>query len=96
MAGSGDTVLPMSVNASVVYQDVSSKDKILVPFDNANHGIFANKSDDYLLTHGWYDYTSDTVWDMDRAHDLTNHFTTAFLLDVLKGDTVAHVALAPR
>jgi hypothetical protein len=32
---------------------------------------------------------------MDRAHDLINHFTTAFLLDVLKGDKDAHAALAP-
>ena len=32
---------------------------------------------------------------MDRAHDLINHLTTAFLLDVLKGDKEAHKALAP-
>jgi hypothetical protein len=32
---------------------------------------------------------------MDRAHDLINHFTTAFLLDTLKGDAAAHAALAP-
>ena len=38
---------------------------------------------------------SDPVWDMDRAHDLINHFTTAFLLDVLKGDVEAHAALSP-
>jgi hypothetical protein len=33
---------------------------------------------------------------MDRAHDLANHFTTAFLLDVLTGDEEARVALAPE
>ena len=38
---------------------------------------------------------SDSIWDMDRAHDLTNHFTTAFLLDVLKGDKETHKALLP-
>ena len=64
-------------------------------FDNADHGIFANTADDYLIQHGWYPFTSDSVWNMDRAHDLTNHFTTAFLLDVLKGDKDAHAALAP-
>jgi hypothetical protein len=31
---------------------------------------------------------------MDRAHDLINHFTTAFLLATLKGDTDAAAALA--
>ena len=32
----------------------------------------------------------------DRATDLINHFTTAFLLDVLKGDLEAHKALLPE
>jgi len=34
--------------------------------------------------------------DINRAHDLINHFTTAFLLDVLKGDKEAHKALLPE
>jgi hypothetical protein len=33
---------------------------------------------------------------MNRAHDLINHFTTAFLLDKLKGDSEAHKALLPE
>ena len=33
---------------------------------------------------------------LDRADDLVNHFTTAFLLDVLKGDKEAHMALLPE
>ncbi len=36
---------------------------------------------------------ADPVWDKDRAHDLINHFTTAFLLDVFNSDTEAHSAL---
>lgn len=32
---------------------------------------------------------------MDRAHNLINYFTTAFLLGVLKRDKDAHAALAP-
>ncbi len=95
IAGSGDTLLPIDFNAAAVYKDLSSTNKSLVLFDQANHGIFANKADDYLMNHGWFDYTSDRVWDMDRVHDLTNHFTTAFLLDVLKGDKEAHAALLP-
>jgi predicted dienelactone hydrolase len=95
MAGSGDSLLPIDFNAAAVYKDLSSKYKSLVVFDRAGHGIFANKADDYLMKHGWYEFTSDLVWDMDRAHDLINHFTTAFLLDVLKGDKDAHKALLP-
>jgi hypothetical protein len=44
---------------------------------------------------GIYQLCSDHVWDMDRAHDLINHFTTAFLLAELYEDTDAAAALAP-
>jgi hypothetical protein len=44
---------------------------------------------------GFYGLCSDPVWDMDRAHDLINHFTTAFLLAELKQDADAAAALAP-
>jgi hypothetical protein len=33
---------------------------------------------------------------MDRTHDLINHFTTAFLLAVLRDDSEAAAALAPE
>ena len=33
--------------------------------------------------------------DLDRAHDLINHLTAAFLLDVLKGDPEANKVLMP-
>ena len=42
-----------------------------------------------------YFVNTDPVWDMNRAHDLINHFATAFLLDTLKGDKEAHAALLP-
>lgn len=35
------------------------------------------------------------LWDAHQAHDVINHFTTAFLLDVLKGDPEAREALRP-
>ncbi len=38
---------------------------------------------------------ADPVWDVDRAHDLIDHFVTAFLLATLKGDAEAAAALAP-
>ena len=41
-------------------------------------------------------FCTDPVWDMDRAHDLTNHFATAFLLAELKGDAEAVKALTPE
>ena len=38
---------------------------------------------------------ADPVWDVDRAHDLIDHFVTAFLLAELYGDTDAAAVLAP-
>lgn len=35
------------------------------------------------------------VWDKARVLDLIDHFSTAFLLDTLKGDKAAHAVLLP-
>ncbi|KAB2862348.1 MAG: hypothetical protein F9K46_07185 [Anaerolineae bacterium] len=44
---------------------------------------------------GLFDRCSDDVWDMQRAHELINHFATAFFLAHLKGDADAAAALLP-
>ena len=44
---------------------------------------------------GFDAYCSDPVWDVDRAHDVVNHFITAFLLTELNDDAVAASALSP-
>lgn len=38
---------------------------------------------------------SDSVWDLDRAHDLIDHFVVAFLLAEFYDDADAAAALAP-
>lgn len=80
-----------------VYDDLGSPLKSLVVFENAGHMIFANKCsvEPWVLDQGLFWGCSDSVWDMDRAQDMIDHFTTAFLLDTLKGDSAAHAALAP-
>ena len=81
------------------YDAVSSAQKAQVVFLEAGHNMFDNecKAFPYMIeidpTLLWA--CSDPVWDLSRAHDLINHFTTAFLLDVLKGDKDAHAALTP-
>src|SRR5690606_30838507 len=49
-----------------------------------------------IVALGFPMFCTDPVWDMDRAHDLINHFATAFLLAELKGDAEAAAALAPE
>jgi len=74
-----------------------SAQKAEVVFGNAAHSIFTGKCETtpWLVAAQLTFLCSDPVWDMDRAHDLINHFTTAFLQAELKGDTEAAAALAP-
>lgn len=80
-----------------IFASLGSEKKSLVVFDDANHFIFANACDavPQAMDIDMFPGCSDPVWDMDRAHDLINHFTTAFLLAVLYGDEDAAAALSP-
>jgi predicted dienelactone hydrolase len=77
------------------YDHLGSMSKSRVVFEDGDHMIFANDcaTVPWYVNGGAFWFCSDPVWDMNRAHDLINHFTTAFLLDVLKGDPDAHTAL---
>jgi predicted dienelactone hydrolase len=96
IGGTNDTWALPDWGAYPAYEYVSSQQKALVMFNGADHFTFWSKCADQPWLIGWFWSCSDLVWDMDRAHDLINHFTTAFLLDVLKGDQEAHAALAPE
>lgn len=79
------------------YDIINSPIRGEVILQNAGH-MFANftcaDSPDYVAF-GFFSFCSDPIWDMNRLHDVANHFTTAFLLDTLKGDAEAHAALVP-
>lgn len=97
MTGSGDTVVIPEDAAYPVYEHLGSAKKSLVRLENADHFVFLNS----CRNAPWFveiDYRacSDPVWDIDRAHDLINHFATAFLLAELKGDIEAAQALTPE
>lgn len=95
IGGTNDTWSPPVAGVYPAYEYVSSQQKALVMFEGADHFTFWSKCADQPWMTNWFWSCSDAVWDMDRAHDLINHFTTAFLLDVLKGDEAARAALAP-
>ncbi len=70
----------------------------MVVFEEADHTIFMNACD---VTPWFAEFVapwvcSDAVWDMQHAHDMINHFTTAFLLSKLKDDVEADAALSPE
>ena len=97
MVGSADRQVSPELSVDTPYEHLGSTDKALITFENADHMIYFWKCSDgpWVVDFGAHWACSDPVWDMDRAHDLINHFTTAFLLDTLKGDVDAHAALAP-
>ena len=97
IGGTLDTSTLYNWGVRPTYDNVSSTQKILATFVNADHYIASTSCADApsIVDLGIFFFCSDPVWDVDRAHDLMNHFTTAFLLDVLKGDADAHAALAP-
>ena len=99
MAGSKDRFehAELPLYRPYIYDNLGSTTKSLVMFDGADHMIFSPTCNNspWIAEIGLFWFCSDPVWDMDRAHDLINHFTTAFLLDVLKNDKDAHKALLP-
>lgn len=90
--GSADATAIPEYNAYRVYEHLASAQKSMVIFENGGHTMFVQCSPAW--EGAGFEGCSDPVWDIDRAHDLTNHFATAFLLAVLKSDKDAAAALA--
>lgn len=97
MGGTVDTGTPFEWGVGPTFAYVSSQQKALVAFENAEHAIFANSCDamPWLVDIDFWWMCIDPIWDRYRTNDLIDHFATAFLLDVLKGDEEAHAALMP-
>ncbi len=94
MVGSADSTTYPPRDAYAAYTNLSSAEKHLVVFENAEHLLFANACTP-LMERAAFDRCSDPVWDMDRAHDLINHMATAFLLATFYNDADTAAALQP-
>jgi predicted dienelactone hydrolase len=97
MVGSGDTMAKPEFHDYPIYEGLGSSQKAMVILQGADHLVFLDscQATPWMVDWGLFVVCADPVWDMDRAHDLINHFTTAFLLATLKGDTDAAAGLAP-
>jgi predicted dienelactone hydrolase len=98
MGGTADTGTPYGWGVKPAYDHASSAQKALVTFVGGEHFIFVTPCENKPWTvdsplYGWFCF--DPVWDKTRGLDLIDHFSTAFLLDTLKGDEAAHAALLP-
>jgi glutaminyl-peptide cyclotransferase len=93
MVGSADVVTPADRDANFIFTAMEQAPRRLVTFENAGHYIFVDECGTATLQAGYADFCSDPVWDMERAHDLVNHFATAFLKSELLADGAATNAL---
>jgi predicted dienelactone hydrolase len=98
MGGTADSAIPYDWATKLAYDNASSPQKTLVAFVGGEHLIFGTpcENEPWIVDHPAYQYFClDPVWDKKRVLDLIDHFSTAFLLDTLKGDKEAHAALLP-
>ncbi len=98
LIASTDSLVGAGIEYAQLYEALPSSHKSRVVFENADHFIFINEcsANPGMATVGLDWACRDSVWDMTRIHDLTNHFVAAFLLAELKGDADAAKALTPE
>ncbi len=92
----GDRLSLPEYNTDRAWAFSSSPFKLMMTLEDADHYLIGNCPAGLVeAAPGMFWVCSDPVWDMDRAHDLINHFVTAFLMAELYGDEEARAALAP-
>jgi len=98
IGGTADTGTPYEWGSKPSYDYAASAQKALVALEGAGHLAMGSPCENipWITEISYYDYFCfDPVWDKRRALDLIHHFSTAFLLDILKGDQAAHEVLLP-
>jgi predicted dienelactone hydrolase len=80
------------------WDGIASKEKTAAILENAGHVVFMNDctAQPGMSEGGFHGVCSDPVWDLNRVHDLVNHFVTAFLKAEFQDDAEAAKALAPE
>lgn len=93
-SGNDDGAIP-AYNVDPAWEYTGSASKTLVTLENAAHMVAGQCSPTVAAAPAFFSACFDDVWEPNRAHDLIDHFVTAFLLAELYGDTDAAAALAP-
>lgn len=95
IGGTLDSDSPYMWGTHPTYEYTSSSVKARVALVDAEHMIFTGSCErsSLLLSLLTGEFCSDSTWDRRSAHDLTKHFTTAFLLATLIDDPHAAEAL---
>jgi len=100
IGGTMDFGTPWDWGAELSYDHVSSSEKSLVAFEGADHMIPADPCENMPFTSQFPELYQqlmcrDPVWDKAVARRWIRHYSTAFLLDRLTGDTDAGEVLLP-
>ncbi len=97
MGGTADTDSPFLWGTDPSYEYASSQRKIKIAFTDAEHMIFTASCEEtpWYLKFFSKEFCVDQSWERGYAHNLTRHFTTAFLLAELGQDAAASTALQP-
>ncbi len=97
IGGTLDDDTPYMWGTHPTYEFASSSKKVRIALNGAEHMIFTGPCEAIrrFMQIVPNQFCSDSVWDRNRAHDLVNHFTAAFLLAELKQDPDAAGVLMP-
>ena len=72
MFGTADTYVNPDVEMRPLYTNLPGEQETVVEIDDASHHVFRDDCEEspWLAEAGAFWACSDSVWDMDRAHDL--------------------------
>jgi predicted dienelactone hydrolase len=96
IGGTADVDSPYMWGTYPTYEYANSPRKVRIALEDAEHMIFTGPCQTIPLYLSPFsdEFCTDTSWNRTRAHEISKHFTTAFLLAELKGDPAAAAALA--
>ncbi len=99
VAGSVDDVSGYQGGVRAIFEQITQVDRYLLTFENANHNAAAPIP---APAESWgnssFGHYADPVWDTSRMNNIAQHFVTAYLGLLLKGDAdmAAYLDLVPR
>ena len=90
IAGSDDTVSGYTEGVRRIWEEASSVDRALLTFEGGSHNTVAPiPAPEEAFAAGVSAHYTDPVWDTVFMNDVGQHFVTAWLDDILKGDDAA-------
>ena len=92
IVGGSDSVTIPERDAFTFYDNLPGE-RALMTLEYGDHYLFVDECSILFETFSLQYACTDPVWDMARAHDLTNHAATAFFMAKLMGDGDAAAAL---